>query len=100
MPGLLNPALHIIKTLPRCDVIADDSHLRVIDVRGDEGTESLLTCSIPELKSHHFVVDIHCFSQEINADRCLIKFEKSLNSKFTTVPQQDSILWNGHLPDT
>ena len=47
LTSLFNPALHILKAGPWCNVITYNCYLRVIDIGGYERTEPLLTSCVP-----------------------------------------------------
>lgn len=68
---LINPAINIFKRLALSDVVADDGHRTVVDVGRNEGAETFLPCSVPQLQSNHLVVNLDGLIEEVNADRRL-----------------------------
>jgi hypothetical protein len=68
---LVDPAGNILKTGFRCNIVANDGDARIVDVTGDQTPESLLSRRVPQLKSHHLVVNVDCLCQEVDSNCCL-----------------------------
>jgi hypothetical protein len=49
----------------------DNGNRRVPNVRRNQTTKTLLTRSVPELKSYSAILQVHCLRQEVNSDCCL-----------------------------
>lgn len=65
---LVDPARNILKTGPRCNIIANYGNAGVVNVTRDQTSESLLSRRVPQLKSHHLVVYVDCLCQEVDAN--------------------------------
>jgi hypothetical protein len=61
----------LIKEQNTCQIEDYDGSAAILDVGRNEGMESLLTCSVPELHSECFIIDIDGFRYEINANSWL-----------------------------
>ena len=62
------PLLRVGEGLAVGDVVADDRHGGVPDVRRDQRSEALLTSGVPQLQPHGAIVDGHRLGDEVDAD--------------------------------
>lgn len=68
---ILQPLLNILKRLLGCHIINQYSSVRVPNIRGNERSESLLSCGVPQLKSHRLAIHRNAFRQKIYSNSWL-----------------------------
>lgn len=66
---LCEPLLHVVEGLTVGDVIDKNNTVSTTVIGGSDGTEALLTSSIPNLKLHCLAINVYCTEAEINTDR-------------------------------
>ena len=64
--------LNLVEGICVGDVVDDDGDGRVADVGWNEGPKSFLSGSIPQLKSHGPVLQVHRLGEEVDADGGLV----------------------------
>ena len=94
LPSLLNPPLYILKRLPISNVIAYNSHTRIINIRRDQWSKSFLPSRVPQLQPHHFVIYLQCFVQKVYTDCCLYTMCESRNKVLPYIWCRKCLEWN------
>ena len=79
-PHVVNPLARLVEAVGVGDVVDDDGHGAVADVRGDEGAEALLSRRVPQLEADGAVLKVHRLGQEVDADRGLEFYEDRVGS--------------------
>lgn len=67
----LEPPGHVVEGLPAAHVVHQQADVGILEVAGYEALKSLLSGSVPDLKSVAAVVIGQVLQQEVYADGCL-----------------------------
>lgn len=89
-PHEIQPFIHSFQRTPQTYIDHDETGIRVTHVGWDEGSETLLSSSVPQLKSQSLSLDLHCFGDEIDTHSGLNQSQSTLdvNSKESWIKRE------------